>query len=316
MSFPASSAYSKTLTGILAGLATGALWGLVFAAPMLTTDTPGLAISLGRYAVYALFCVFILLGKRKTSLWPLFRQHYKTAILFGLLGNSLYYSLVVWSVKWSNPAIPSLLVGTAPIWLALTDAFRHKGHGLLSTLAMPLLAIITGLVLINLEGLHAGHAGSAMTFLIGVLFAVGAVTSWSTYAILNTRFLKKHPDISGADWSTLIGLGTGISLLFFLPLFDRQTIQHLLHPDTRLLIIWITLGIGSTWVATWLWNIASQNLTLGLAGQLIISETLFALLYAALLSQTWPAQMALLAIACFVFGVLRAMQVFMSIKVA
>ena len=39
-------------------------------------------------------------------------------------------------------------------------------------------------------------------------------------------------------------------------------------------------GIGSAWVAAVLWNVASRRLSPSLAGQLIVSETVFGLAYA------------------------------------
>lgn len=66
----------------------------------------------------------------------------------------------------------------------------------------------------------------------------------------------------------------------------------------------VATGIGSAWISAWLWNIASRLLPMALAGQLIVSETLFALLYAFLLDGRWPQAHEAAAIALVIAGVM------------
>ena len=64
-------------------------------------------------------------------------------------------------------------------------------------------------------------------------------------------------------------------------------------------LICIATGIGSAWLATILWNIASQRLSASLCGQLIVSETLFALFYSFVWDGQWPTLVQ--ALACVLF---------------
>lgn len=73
-------------------------------------------------------------------------------------------------------------------------------------------------------------------------------------------------------------------------------------------MICIVTGIGAAWVATIFWNIASQRLSASLCGQLIVSETLFALLYAQLWDGAWPGAQPLLAAALFTLGILASIR--------
>ncbi|MFT4191829.1 MAG: hypothetical protein QM617_09950, partial [Comamonas sp.] len=57
-----------------------------------------------------------------------------------------------------------------------------------------------------------------------------------------------------------------------------------------------------------LWNIASRRVPVTLSGQLIISETLFALLYGFVYGQQWPRLLEAVAIALLVGGVAWAVQ--------
>ena len=55
------------------------------------------------------------------------------------------------------------------------------------------------------------------------------------------------------------------------------------------LLLCLAIGFGSSWLATILWNLASQRLSARLCGQLIVSETLFARVYSFAWDGHWPA---------------------------
>jgi drug/metabolite transporter (DMT)-like permease len=73
-------------------------------------------------------------------------------------------------------------------------------------------------------------------------------------------------------------------------------------------IVCVATGVGSAWVATIFWNIASRRLSASLCGQLIISETLFALLYSFVWDGTWPSALQLLAGVAFTLGILASIR--------
>jgi drug/metabolite transporter (DMT)-like permease len=64
------------------------------------------------------------------------------------------------------------------------------------------------------------------------------------------------------------------------------------------------IGLLASWLGTLCWNAASQRLPTALAGQLIVFETLAALLYAYLWRGRWPEPLALAGVALLVVGVL------------
>jgi drug/metabolite transporter (DMT)-like permease len=69
-------------------------------------------------------------------------------------------------------------------------------------------------------------------------------------------------------------------------------------------IICVATGLGSAWLATLLWNVASQRLSASLCGQLIVSETIFALLYSFAWDGLWPSLAQFAACLLFVLGIL------------
>ena len=66
--------------------------------------------------------------------------------------------------------------------------------------------------------------------------------------------------------------------------------------------------MGSAWLATVLWNMASQRLSASLCGQLIVSETLFALIYSFVWDDQWPTFLQASAGALFVAGILAGIR--------
>jgi hypothetical protein len=88
---------------------------------------------------------------------------------------------------------------------------------------------------------------------------------------------------------------------------DVATLQS--RPDGTL-FMWIALagGFGSSWLATILWNVASQRLSASLCGQLIVSETLFALLYSFVWDGRWPQATEWVAALLFVLGILASIK--------
>ncbi len=57
----------------------------------------------------------------------------------------------------------------------------------------------------------------------------------------------------------------------------------------------LILGLMSTWAATWTWSIAARHLPVSLAGQLIVFETVFALIYGAVYQKQLPGWAEVLA---------------------
>jgi len=67
-------------------------------------------------------------------------------------------------------------------------------------------------------------------------------------------------------------------------------------------------GIGSAWIASVLWNVACRRLSTSLAGQLVVSETVFALIYAFAWLGDWPETTQLVACAMFLLGVVASIR--------
>ncbi|MGI4985011.1 MAG: EamA/RhaT family transporter, partial [Janthinobacterium lividum] len=77
-------------------------------------------------------------------------------------------------------------------------------------------------------------------------------------------------------------------------------------PAGRWQMFWcvnMALAFGASWLGNGLWNLASRALPLTLSGQMIVFETLFALLYGFAYAQRWPRPLEIAAIGLLVCGV-------------
>jgi drug/metabolite transporter (DMT)-like permease len=290
--------------GIASGLATGALWGFPFLVPKLNSAFAPGTIALGRFFFYAIASAVALsfwLGKGENRAAILKPKHLLVALFFGLIGNGLYYTLVVYSVQRIGIPSSSLIIGLIPLAVALAGIRSRRE---LQNALFPLLLIAAGIGLLHHNILSDGIFDSR-----GFASAFAALALWSAFAVMNSAYLKKNPEIQDAAWSSCIGIGSLLSLVAILPFFDHGIVldQFVLACFTKnwTFLGWaILLGLGSSWFANALWNRASQLLPTSLLGQLIVSETLFALLYGFIYEQRLPAMTEALAAALMLGGVM------------
>lgn len=301
--------------GIAAGLGAGAMWGLSFIAPLAVAPYTAFDVTAGRYVVFGLSSAVILLAARRAVLRELSAADWRVALWLGLLGYVVYYLLVAFAVQLAGAALPALVVGCLPILLAIYANIREKAIAWRALLA-PLAAIAAGLALVNLEAtLQAPSVDSRLALAAGLALAIAATLVWMWYAIVNANALKRHPRMDAVAWAGLTGLGAGAGMVLLgLPgvaLGMSEIPTHgLLRTEAIPLIVWsLATGLLSSWFATYLWSLAAQRLPLALSAQLIVSETLFALLFGFIHAQRWPSAFeaagALLLVAGVMLGTYR-----------
>ena len=293
--------------GIAAGLAAGALWGLVFLAPSLTPGLSPLDLTAGRFVCFGAMAGLLMLLNRRSHAWPSGRQAL-TALGFSLLGATGYYLLLAQAIVNAGAEVPSLIIGTIPIWTMLLGKPDHLRW---STLLPGLVLTALGLGLMAHSKLVPGAdldvAGPH--FWWGVVLAVLAMLSWTAFAVLNAAWLRRHPELSATEWANWIGVATGVGALLMW-LAAGSDLQALAALDNKRLVLLACLmtGLGSAWLGSILWNLASRRLSVSLCGQLIISETLFALLYSFAWAGSWPAPAQWLAAVLFTLGILASIR--------
>ncbi len=292
-------------TGIAAGLAAGALWGLVFVAPRMLPGVNEVDFTAGRFVSYGLLAfVFLLLAKNKQ--WPTWTQA-RAAVFMSFLGFTGYYLLLVYGIRDAGTAVPSLIIGTIPIWMMILG----KPAGLSWKSMIPGL-ILTGIGLaLMMQASHSASASNAEgeNFWRGVAFSLASMVCWTAFGLMNAKWLKEHPEVSATTWANWLGVATGLGALILWLLAGSEPKVLLARTDIALFaILSVATGIGSAWLATILWNIASQRLSASLCGQLIVSETIFALIYSFMWDGRWPNVMQFAAAVLFVAGILASIR--------
>jgi len=304
--------------GVLCGLLAGAMWGMVFIVPELLSAFSPLEMAVGRYVAYGAIAFGLMLPKLGNLLGRLERNDYTALVRHALSGNIVYYMLLALGVKFAGVAPTSLIIGVLPIAVTLMGRNDH-GAVPLRQLAMPLLVVGAGITCINIDVFqHAAAAGLPLSqTVIGVLCAAGALLCWSWYTLDNARYLKRNPHYTSAEWSALYGLSTGLIALVI-----GGVAFAIFHGDVTGAagvasgrdwgLFWICnslLALGASVIGNQLWNIASRRVPVTLSGQLILFETLFALLYGFIYKQQFPRPLEIAAIVLLIAGVVWSVHV-------
>jgi drug/metabolite transporter (DMT)-like permease len=298
--------------GVAAGLAAGALWGTTFVAPLVAPGFSSVDYTAGRFIACGLFALAWLLWQTwrsspalRRGLWPTASQA-RAALVLSVLGYTGYYLLLVYGIADAGAAVPALIVGTLPLWMMLLgkpDQMRWSAlvPGLVLTAAgMALMLAVTA------EEVQVAGDG---LFWRGVLLATAAMLSWLAFGLINARWLRSHTQVRSTAWANWLGLAAGLGGMGLWLLWGRPWPELTSSPGFGVfLLVCAFTGIGSAWVAAVLWNVASRRLSASLAGQLVVSETVFALLYAFAWRGDWPMTAQWLAAMLFVAGILASIR--------
>ena len=300
--------------GIVFGVLAGAVWGAVFLVPALLPQFPPLLLSCARYLMYGAFSLVLAWPWLPRLLRKLTRADVWLLVKLALAGNLIYYVGVASAVQMAGVAATALIIGITPVAITLLGR-RDAGAVPLRRLAWPIALVLAGVACINLDVLMSPHAQQRPLGerLFGMLCAAVAVASWAWYAAQNARFLKSQNRFDGNQWSLLWGIVTGLLggliWLLVLPFPGDAFTPAAGTTDADWMRFWgmnLALAVACSWFGNWMWNAASTRLPLTLGGQMLVFETLFAMLYGFLWAQRWPTWLALLAIALLVAGVAMA----------
>ncbi len=295
------------VAGILAGVGAGAFWGTTFIAPLMAPGFSSIDLTVGRYLSCGLLSVVLLLwaALRGDAQRPTLAQA-GAALWLSLLGYTGYYLLLVLAIQAAGAALPVLIIGTIPLWIMLLG----KPKGLRWRSLVPgLLLTVAGMALMMQVTSHGQDDGVATDLWLGIVYAVLAMLSWTAFGLLNARWLARHPEVNSTLWANWLGVAAGAGALAIWAVAGTDLATLVARPGfgTFVLVCAVT-GIGAAWVASVLWNMASRRLSASLAGQLIVSETVFGLVYSFAWDGAWPAALQWAACALFVLGILASIK--------
>ncbi|HET9050036.1 MAG TPA: DMT family transporter [Chiayiivirga sp.] len=296
--------------GLLFGVLSGALWGVVFLFPALLPQFPPMLLSIGRYLLYGVVSVVLAAPWLPSLLGRLERKDAWLLLELALTGNLIYYVFLASAVQWTGVAATSLIIGATPVLITLLGRGDHQAPPM-RQLVLPLLLVLAGVACINFDTLNSAHAQVRPLGerLLGMACAIAAMASWSWYAVRNARFLKSQARFDSNQWALLGGIATGlVAGLLWLLLWklwpESVTPQgHDAPPWLRFWLLNLFLAVACSWLGNALWNAATRRLPLTLGGQMLVFETLFAMFYGFIWAKRLPTMLEYTAIVLLVSGV-------------
>lgn len=295
---------SQRFWGVASGLAAGALWGLVFLAPKVAPEASPMMLTAGRYLAYGLIAAMLIAPRWRRVTAALDFKAWRALAWLSLAGNIVYFVFLVVSVHFAGVGASALIVGMVPVVVALWG-LKGKDRPPLARVAPPIAVAALAVSLIGWESLSrdggVGHDG--VQTLIGLVCALAALLSWSAFAVGNSRWMGRLPEVSPHDWSLLTGVVTGgFALVLAVPALLTMGAWS---GEVWLRFIGVSLGVAvfASIIGNAFWNQASRLLPLTMLGQMIVSETLFAFLYGFLWEGRGPTLIETLAMILMIVSV-------------
>ncbi|NTF07492.1 DMT family transporter [Agrobacterium rubi] len=300
---------NKTGLGVFYGMLAGALWGGIFLAPkLIPNDFTPLQLSTARYLTYGVIALILIAPKIRRVASRFGKAEWIALGWLSLIGNIVYYVFISTAVQLSGVAFTSIIIGFLPVAVTIIGS-RDHGAVSLKRLWPSLLFGAIGIFGISWQSLSEGQNGFDLTKIIGLACALGALASWTAFAVGNARWLTRLHDVSADEWNLMTGVVTGgLALTLAIPAFGFSADVHSGSDWLQFTGVAVGLGISASIFGNALWNRMSRLLPLTMVGQMILFETLFALLYGFIWEQRGPTLIESAAIVSVVVSVLLCMQ--------
>lgn len=255
----------------VAAISAGAIWGVSFLAPRALVGHDASTLALFRFLFFGMLAAGALFARRK-KLPHLMREDFFWGCALALLGFSFYYFLLSFGVKNAGVTYATLIIGMLPLTIAVSAMPRFDFH----RLTFPLALIFFGAVLL-------AYTGPTQTSVqgLGIFAAIIALTCWTAFSVFNARFLKRRRDWAALDWSSWMGIFAALTAFLIFSLDHPGAVVETMRASfsPRFLLWTGFMGIIGAWVAAGLWNYASRILPSAIIGQLLVSESIFGLIF-------------------------------------
>jgi hypothetical protein len=244
--------------GALLAISSTIIWSGNFIVSRYAIHLAGpMSIALFRWTI-ATLSMFPFAYKKLKQEWPLFKENKLYFFLMGLVGFSIYNTLIYTAGHYATAINMSLFGSTVnPIVAALLGAWlvNEKLHW--KNISGIFLCIIGTLYLLT-----KGDINNIFSFQFGKgdLWMIGAGICFGSYNV----FVKKKP-IGISNNSFLLCLFIiGATLLLPGALYEMKYVQPVVY-NTHLLWVVLYIGIGNSTISYLIWNNAIQRIGAGKA---------------------------------------------------
>lgn len=249
---------------------------------------------MGRYLAYGAISALLLASRWRGLAAGLGRRAWLALVWLALLRNTLYYLLLSGAVQQAGIATTSLVIGFLPVAVTVIGS-RAQDAVPLRRLWPSLLLCAGGAMCIGWQAMGSPASARGEAPLVGLACAIGALASWTAFAVGNARWLGRVA-VSSHDWNLLLGVTTGAqSLLLLAFALAGAGGGHDGADWMRLAAVSLGGAVFASMLGNALWNRMSRLLPLTLVGQMILFETLSALIYGFAWEQRTPAPLELAA---------------------
>lgn len=309
--------------GFLYGVLACMIWGFVYLVPEVLPGYPPALMAAGRFVSFGLVALPLAWMERREFARYTFKDWFIVSKL-GVVGNIAYYWCLIEAIQNAGVPVAGMAMSAVPVLVAAVSNIRDRKKGMSvpwSRLIPGLLLIVCGFALAGMsefEMIVKATADGGVRFWYGVMMAVAALLIWTWYPIRNADWLLEHPQRSPRAWSTAQGLTTfPFAVVMYLAFWQAEPAgTPLLGADpVWFAAVMVGTGLMGSWVGIIFWNAMSQRLPTALGGQMIVFETIFAVLYAHVLRGAWPAWNMTAGIVLLLAGVLLALKVFRGVRV-
>lgn len=237
------------------------------------SDIPPLTLAFGRWALASVLLLPFAVRPVRQD-WPVIRQHWLILLVFGLIGISLFNSLLYTGLHHSTASNALLIQAGVPGFVML---FNRTLFGVRARWVQMIAAILAmiGVAVIVFRG-DLATAGQ-MAFGKGDLILVGSAAVWALYTVM----MRKQPAVSPI---TFVAVTFGIGVVTLAPFALAEWLHGLrVHWTLGVVGAYGYVAILSSLAAYFLFNAASLRTGPVIAGQAITLLPLFGAVVSALI---------------------------------
>lgn len=268
------------------------LWGATYVTPSLASTFSAPEVLLGRYLAFGVFSLLFLMKKTIRSkvefknLPPL-----KVIIILALVGFFLYDLIGIMNIRFNGSEAVGLIYGVTllmfPVFMNLIAQKKWPARIDLLNILFP----FCGLLILEWEIAGSIFEGN---WIIGWGIAIAQGILWVYFTRKMSFFTKSLPDSENTAGNTIVMIGVACLLLslvgwlyFIFSINGSPVVYARAHSfDEWMFFAAASLlsGIGTNWLATHLWCIASLRLPYQILSNLLLADVAAGKIYELILT--------------------------------